>query len=76
MKKKRKHFPLTKTQSQRLGGLVQVLANSKPIDEVVDALKGLNMVGKEKDNLLVTEKGLDETNRLSTIAGLIKNKKK
>ena len=76
MKKTRKHFPLSKTQSQRLGGLVQVLANAKPVDEIIDSFKGLNMVVKKNDNLLVTAKGLDETNRLSTLAGLINNKKK
>ena len=74
--KKRKQSLLSKTQSKRLGGLIQVLGNTKPIDEVVDSLQSLKMVVEEKDCLMVTEKGLDETNRLSTLAGLRQDKKK
>jgi hypothetical protein len=74
--KKRKQSLLSKTQSKRLGGLIQVLGNTKPIDEVVDSLQSLNMVVEEKDCLMVTEKGLDETNRLSTLADLLQDKKK
>ena len=74
--KKRKQSLLSKTQSKRLGGLIQVLGNTKPIDEVVDSLLSLKMVVEEKDCLMVTEKGLDETNRLSTLAGLLQDKKK
>ena len=34
------------------------------------------MVVQKDDCLMVTEKGLDETNRLSTLAGLYESKKK
>lgn len=71
-----KKLLLSKTQSKRLGGLIQVLGNRKPIDEIVDSLQSLNMVVEQKDCLMVTEKGLDETNRLSTLAGLLNDKKK
>ncbi len=74
--RKRKQSLLSKTQSKRLGGLIQVLGNTKPIDEVVDSLQALKMVVEEKDCLMVTEKGLDETNRLSTLAGLLQDRKK
>lgn len=74
--RKKKQSLLSKTQSKRLGGLIQVLGNTKPIDEIVDSLQALKMVVEEKDCLMVTEKGLDETNRLSTLAGLLQDRKK
>lgn len=74
--RKKKQSLLSKTQSKRLGGLIQVLGNTKPLDEIVDSLQALKMVVEEKDCLMVTEKGLDETNRLSTLAGLLTDKKK
>jgi|TARA_E500000318_G_scaffold83725_1_gene79431 hypothetical protein len=74
--RKKKQSLLSKTQSKRLGGLIQVLGNTKPLDEIVDTLQALKMVVEEKDCLMVTEKGLDETNRLSTLAGLMTDKKK
>ena len=74
--RKKKQSLLSKTQSKRLGGLTQVLGNTKPLDEIVDTLQALKMVVEEKDCLMVTEKGLDETNRLSTLAGLMTDKKK
>ena len=74
--RKKKQSLLSKTQSKRLGGLIQVLGNTKPLDEIVDSLQALKMVVEEKDCLMVTEKGLDETNRLSTLAGLMTDKKK
>ena len=74
--RKKKQSLLSKTQSKRLGGLIQVLGNTKPLDEIVDSLQALKMVVEERDCLMVTEKGLDETNRLSTLAGLMTDKKK
>tara|TARA_S200002703_G_scaffold84992_1_gene73380 strand:+ start:338 stop:598 length:261 start_codon:yes stop_codon:yes gene_type:complete len=74
--RKKKQSLLSKTQSKRLGGLIQVLGNTKPLDEIIDSLQALKMVVEEKDCLMVTEKGLDETNRLSTLAGLMTDKKK
>lgn len=74
--RKKKQSLLSKTQSKRLGGLIQVLGNTKPLDEIVDSLQALKMVVEEKDCLMVTEKGLDETNRLSTLAGLLQDRKK
>ena len=74
--RKKKQSLLSKTQSKRLGGLIQVLGNTKPLDEIIDSLQALKMVVEEKDCLMVTEKGLDETNRLSTLARLMTDKKK
>ena len=74
--RKKKQSLLSKTQSKRLGGLIQVLGNTKPLDEIVDSLQALKMVVEEKDCLMVTEKGLEETNRLSTLAGLLQDRKK
>jgi|TARA_R100000231_G_C5319325_1_gene162933 hypothetical protein len=76
MNRRRKQANLSKTQSKRLGGLIQVLGNSKPLDEIISNLESLKMVVQKDDCLMVTEKGLDETNRLSTLAGLYESKKK
>lgn len=76
MAKKKKQSLLSKSQSKRLGGLIQVLGTKEPIDEVISSLKALKMVVEKDDCLMVTEKGLDETNRLSTLAGLFTDKKK
>lgn len=76
MAKKKKQSLLSKSQSQRLGGLIQVLGSKEPMDEIIDSLKSLDMIVKQNDCLMVTEKGLDETNRLSTLAGLYPLRKK
>ena len=76
MNRLRKQANLSKTQSKRLGGLIQVLGNSKPLDDIISNLESLKMVVQKDDCLMVTEKGLDETNRLSTLAGLYESKKK
>jgi hypothetical protein len=75
MVKRKKQSLLSKSQSQRLGGLIQVLGSKEPIDEIITSLKSLNMIVEHKDCLMLTDKGLDETTRLSTLAGLLPKKK-
>ena len=76
MSRKKRNLYLSRTQSKRLGGLIQVLGNKKPIDNIVESLESLKLVTKKDDCLMLTEKGLDETNRLSTLAGLYEKKEK
>ena len=76
MTKRRKTGDLSHRESSRLGGLIKVLANAKPLEEVVTNLQDLNMVIKKDDCLMLTSKGLDETRRLSTLAGLNTQKRK
>ena len=76
MSRKKRNLYLSRTQSKRLGGLIQVLGNKKPIDNIVDSLQSLNLVVEKNECLMLTEKGLDETNRLSTLAGLYEKKDK
>ncbi len=76
MSRKKRNLYLSRTQSKRLGGLIQVLGNKKPIDNIIDSLQSLNLVVEKNECLMLTEKGLDETNRLSTLAGLYEKKDK
>ena len=47
MTKRRKTGDLSHSQSSRLGGLIKVLANAQPLEEVVTNLQDLNMVIKK-----------------------------
>ena len=51
------------------------LLDLKKLDSVYKR-EYIKMVVEKDDCLMVTEKGLDETNRLSTLAGLFTDKKK
>ena len=61
---------LSKTQNKRLGALLSIMFNdSVPSDVLNDLIKDeyLEVVG---DEFKLTEKGMDEKNRLCTLAGL------
>ena len=61
---------LSKTQNKRLGSLLSIMFNdSVPSDIVNDLIKDGYLEVIENDFKL-TEKGLDEKNRLCTLAGL------
>ncbi len=61
---------LSKTQNRRLGALLSVMfAEELTEEDLVDVLKD-NFVEEEKGNFKITQKGLDEKNRLCTLAGL------
>ena len=61
---------LSKTQNRRLGALLSVMfAEELTEDDLVDVLKD-KFVEEEKGNFKITQKGLDEKNRLCTLAGL------
>ncbi len=61
---------LSKTQNRRLGALLSVMfAEELTEEDLVDVLKD-KFVEEEKGNFKITQKGLDEKNRLCTLAGL------
>tara|TARA_R100000734_G_C3318034_1_gene111757 strand:- start:34 stop:288 length:255 start_codon:yes stop_codon:yes gene_type:complete len=67
----RKRKPiLSWSQCKRLGGIVSILMNKEPIEEIVVHLKSLNMIVEHNNNLLVTESGVEEARRLLKITGI------
>tara|TARA_A100000172_G_scaffold60789_1_gene40240 strand:- start:212 stop:439 length:228 start_codon:yes stop_codon:yes gene_type:complete len=74
MRKKRSY--LSKIQAKKLGGIVQVLKNKEPVDEITSSLKNSGLIVKKEDLCLVTEKGLEEADRLSILAGIMVETKK
>ena len=61
---------LSKTQSRRLGAILSVMFNEEAPDDIVSEVIEGGYVEKEGDKLRLTDKGNDERNRLSTLAGL------
>ncbi len=61
---------LSKTQNRRLGALLSVMfAEELTEDDLEDVLKD-NYVQEKEGQFKITQKGLDEKNRLCTLAGL------
>ncbi len=61
---------LSKTQNRRLGALLSVMfAEELTEDDLKDVIKD-KFVEEEKGLFKITQKGLDEKNRLCTLAGL------
>ena len=61
---------LSKTQNRRLGALLSVMfAEELTEDDLKDVLKD-NFVQQKEGQFKITQKGLDEKNRLCTLAGL------
>tara|TARA_B100000900_G_scaffold401085_1_gene405386 strand:+ start:301 stop:519 length:219 start_codon:yes stop_codon:yes gene_type:complete len=61
---------LSKTQNRRLGALLSVMfAEELTEDDLKDVLKD-NFVQETEGQFKITQKGLDEKNRLCTLAGL------
>ena len=61
---------LSKTQNKRLGALLSVMFNEEVPSEVVNELIKLEFLEVVGNDFKITEKGLDEKNRLATLAGL------
>lgn len=61
---------LSKTQNKRLGAILSVMFEEEVprcvLDEVIDE----GFVSENEEKYTLTEKGLDEKNRLCTLAGL------
>ena len=61
---------LSKTQTRRLGTLLSVMFNEDTPERLLNDVVAGGYVEKSGDQTKVTEKGLDEKNRLCTLAGL------
>ena len=61
---------LSKTQNKRLGGILTVMFKEELPQEVEQQLVQEGFVEKNDSDIQLTDKGLDEKNRLCTLAGL------
>lgn len=61
---------LSKTQNRRLGTLLAVMFAEELTEEDVQDVIREGLVVVEADDFYLTAKGLDEKNRLCTLAGL------
>lgn len=61
---------LSKTQTNRLGQLLAVMFDSSVPSALVRDLFESNMIEQTDGKIKLTDKGLDEKNRLCTLAGL------
>ena len=61
---------LSKTQNKRLGGILTVMFKEELPLEVEQELVKEGFVKKNDSDIQLTDKGLDEKNRLCTLAGL------
>ena len=61
---------LSKTQNKRLGGILTVMFKEKLPQDVEQQLVQEGFVEKNDSIIQLTDKGLDEKNRLCTLAGL------
>ena len=61
---------LSKTQNKRLGALLSVMFNDEVPSEIVNKLIQEEYLEVDGNYFKLTEKGMDEKNRLCTLAGL------
>ncbi len=61
---------LSKTQNKRLGVILSVMCNEETPQELLHEVIQDGFVQRSEDSFCLTEKGLDEKNRLCTLAGL------
>ena len=61
---------LSKTQTQRLGGILTVMFGDDIPSDLLTSLITEGYIKVNGQNYDLTEKGLDEKNRLCTLAGL------
>ena len=61
---------LSKTQNKRLGGILTVMFKEELPQEVEQELVQEGFVEKNDSDIQLTDKGLEEKNRLCTLAGL------
>ena len=61
---------LSKTQNKRLGGILTVMFKEELPQDVEQQLVQEGFVEKNDSDIQLTDKGLDEKNRLCTLAGL------
>ena len=65
---------LSNKQNTRFGGLVAVLSGREPYDYIMKDLREQGFVGTSHNGVFLTEKGMNEKDRLATLAGLMVEK--
>lgn len=65
---------LSNKQNMRLGALIAVLGGREPYPNLLKDLITNDFVEKQGDNWILTEKGINEKDRLSILAGLMVEK--
>ena len=65
---------LSNKQNVRLGGLIAVLGGREPYQSILNDLLENEFVIKQGNELVLTEKGVNEKDRLSILAGLMVEK--
>jgi hypothetical protein len=65
---------LSNKQNVRLGGLIAVLGGREPYESILNALIKNDFVERLNNDLVLTEKGINEKDRLSILAGLMVEK--
>jgi len=61
---------LSKTQNARLGSFLAIVFNEEVPKDYLENVVLDGFVSKDNEGYYLTEKGLDEKNRLCTLAGL------
>ena len=61
---------LSKKQNKRLGAILSVMFKEETPQEHLQEIVNDGFVAKEGEDFSITAKGLDEKNRLCTLAGL------
>lgn len=62
---------LSNRQMVRLGGLIAVMGGREPYPSILEDLQSNDFVTKIMDNWELTDKGVNEKDRLSILAGLM-----
>ena len=65
---------LSNVQNTRLGGLIAVLSGREPYDYILHALIEDGFVVRDGSGLSLTDSGMNEKDRLATLAGLMVQK--
>lgn len=74
MSTKKSRTGLSNVQNVRLGGLIAVLSGREPYDFILGGLLDEGYVKRTDGGLNLTEKGIREKDRLTTLAGLMMEK--
>ena len=74
MSAKKSRTGLSNVQNVRLGGLIAVLSGREPYDFILGGLVADGFVTRTEGGLNLTEKGMREKDRLTTLAGLMMEK--
>ena len=61
---------LSKTQNKRLGSILGVMFNDSLSEEILNSLTNEGYIKLKDSKYVLTDKGLDEKQRLCTLSGL------